>query len=284
TIKASGGPPLVVADAPVPGGGSWSREGTILFAPDYRKGLYRVAASGGEPVRVLERDASKYLTYSRPKFLPDGKHFLYRGALDPLYGVICFASMDGKENRPLLTVNGSVTCASGFLLYLLGSTLMAQSFDPERGQLTGEARPIAEHIVGSHDFFDATENGVLIYEAGGSSDERRLTWFDRTGKDLGAIGEAAGYYDARISPNGEKLASSKGEPRSDIWVDELARGVRMRLTIDPGTDHGAPVWSPDGSRILFGAFEGKVRSGIYQKPSNGAGCEELLLPAETSDP
>src|SRR5262249_7040950 len=171
----------------------------------------------------------------------------------------------------------------GFLLHVRSSTLMAQSFDPERGQLTGDARPIAEQIVGSHNFFDASENGVLIYEAGGSSGERRLTWFDRAGKDSGTTGEAAAYYDVRLSPNGEKLASSKGDPHSDIWVDELARSVRMRLTIDPGTDHGAAVWSPDGSRILFGAFQGEARAGIYQKPSNGAGSEELLLPAETSD-
>ncbi len=67
-------------------------------------------------------------------------------------------------------------------------------------------------------------------------------------------------------------------------MDELARGVRMRLTNNPGTDHGVLVWSPDGSRILFSALRGKARLGIYQKPSNGAGGEELLLPAGTSDP
>ena len=125
---------------------------------------------------------------------------------------------------------------------------------------------------------------MLIYQAGGSGGERRLTWFDRTGKELGVIGEAGTYYDLRLSPDGAKLAFSAGDPNSDIWVDELARGVRMRLTNDPGTDNGIPVWSPDGSRILFGALAGKARLGIYQKPSNGAGGEELLLPAETSDP
>jgi Tol biopolymer transport system component len=288
TIGASGGPALVVAAAPVPGGGSWSREGTILFVPDYQKGLYQVAASGGTPVRVLEPDASKYFAYAWPKFLPDGRHFLYRaGTLDPAgSSAVYFASMDGKENRLLLNVNGSATYASGLLLYVRGTTLMAQTFDPERGQLKGDARPVAERIVGDvgRDFFDASENGVLVYEAGGSVGERRLTWFDRAGKDSGATGEAATYYDVRLSPDGGKLASAKGDPSSDIWVDELARGVRMRLTIDPGTDHGAPVWSPDGNRMLFGTFRGKARSGIYQKPSNGAGSEELLLPAETSDP
>ena len=103
------------------------------------------------------------------------------------------------------------------------------------------------------------------------------------GKETGVIGEAGTYFDVRLSPDETKLAFASGAT-SDIWVDELARGVRMCLTIDPGSDHGHPVWSPDGSRILFGAFQGKVRSGIYQKPSNGAGGEELLQSAETSDP
>ena len=83
---------------------------------------------------------------------------------------------------------------------------------------------------------------------------------------------------------GQSSHSSAGDPNNDIWVDELARGVQMRLTNDPGTDHGNPVWSPDGSRILFGVARGKARPGIYQKNSNGAGGEELLLAAETSDP
>jgi eukaryotic-like serine/threonine-protein kinase len=287
TIEASGGPALVVADAPRPVGGSWNREGTLLFAPDFRKGLYTVAASGGTPVPVLKVDASKYSSYIRPKFLPDGKHFLYRaGASDPRSSGINFASLDGTQNQPLLKGVGSATYASGFLLYLRDTTLMAQAFDPERGQLKGDAHPVAEQIVGDfgRGFFDASENGVLTYQMGGSPGERRLTWFDRAGRDSGVTGEVATYYDVRLSPDGRKLAFNAGDPNSEIWVDDLARDVGMRLTVDPGTDHGVPVWSPDGSRILFGAFQGKARSGIYQKASNGAGGEELLLPAETSDP
>ena len=80
TLELSGGPARVVADAPANGGGSWNREGTLLFVPDSTKGLYQVAASGGTPVPVLELDKSKYSYYYRPKFLPDGKHFLYHAS------------------------------------------------------------------------------------------------------------------------------------------------------------------------------------------------------------
>jgi eukaryotic-like serine/threonine-protein kinase len=287
TIGASGGPVVVLADAPADLEASWNRDGTILFVPDYRKGLYSVAASGGAQVAVIKEDSSKYFGYGWPRFLPDRKHFLYAiGSADPTLSGTYFASLDGKENRLLLKVDGNVTYGSGFLLYLRNSVLMAQTFDPERGELRGEPHPVAERVLeslGAGGLFDASENGVLIYQqAVGRVGQRRLRWFDRTGKEL-ELGETGAYCDVRLSPDGRKLAFNVGDPYSEIWVKGLARGVGMRLTIDPDTDHGVPVWSPDGSRIGFAALDGKARKGIYQKPSNGAGSEELLLASETSD-
>ena len=191
-----------------------------------------------------------------PKFLPDGKHFLYHAhALDPASSGTYFASLDGKENRLLLKGEvPNVTYGSGYLLYLLEKTLMAQAFDPERGQLKGDAHPVAERIASDSDgigFFDVSENGVLIYQAGDSLREKRITWFDRAGKELSA-GERGSYESLRLSPDGAKLAYKAGDPTTDIWVDELARGVHIRLTNDPGTGYTSPTWSPDGSRILFG--------------------------------
>jgi eukaryotic-like serine/threonine-protein kinase len=122
---------------------------------------------------------------------------------------------------------------------------------------------------------------MLIYQED-TREERRLTWFDRAGKKLRASGGGS-YGSVRLSPDGERLSFDAGEFNHDIWVDELARGVRMRLTNDPETYKGTQVWSPDGSRILFGAFPGKAVPGIYQMNSNGSGGMELLLPAETPD-
>jgi Tol biopolymer transport system component len=288
-IELSGGPARVVADAPSSfyRGVSWNREETLLFVPDFTKGLYQVAASGGDPVPVLELDKSKYVGWRWPKFLPDGKHFLYRAlAVDPAFSGIYFASLDGKENRLLLKGEKppNVTYGSGYLLYLLDKTLMAQAFDPERGQLKGDAHPVAERIASDSPgtgFFDVSENGVLIYQTGDSLSEKRITWFDRAGKELSA-GEGGSYGTLRLSPDGAKLAFTAGNPTTDIWVDELARGVHIRLTNDPGVGYGNPTWSPDGRRILFGGAA-RAGRGIYQMNSNGAGGKELLLAAENPD-
>ena len=102
-------------------------------------------------------------------------------------------------------------------------------------------------------------------------------WFDRTGKNQGVTSEPGDYWDVRLSPDGRKLASDAGSPNSEIWVDDLMRALRMRLTIDSDTDHSIPVWSPDGNSIAFAVMTGKVPGGIYQKYSNGEGVEELLL-------
>jgi Tol biopolymer transport system component len=157
---------------------------------------------------------------------------------------------------------------------------MAQPFDPERGRLTGDPQPVAESLPWG---FDVSQNGTLISQAGDELDEeRRLTWFDRTGKELGRVGESAVYYQVRLSPDGSRLAFVLGAV-SDLWVEEIGRGVRTRLTKDPETDKGNPVWSPDGSRILFGAIEGRAQLGIFGLASNGSGSQELVLPSSTSD-
>jgi Tol biopolymer transport system component len=285
TIDTSGGPAIVLAAAPADAGGSWSRNGTILFVPDFTKGLYQVAAAGGNPVLVTAMDASKFSFYAAPRFLPDGKHFLYAAGSGDLASIGTYlASLDGKERRLVVTANGGAAYASGFLLYLREGILMAQAFDLARGQLKGDPHPIAERVVNVlGGIFDVSENGILIYQRGSGTTGKRLTWFDRSGKSLGVTGEVGDYFDVRISPDGHKLASNAGSPNSEIWVDELARAVRMRLTIDPDTDHGSPVWSPDGKGILFGAIQGKARRGIYQKPANGASGEELLLPSDKQE-
>jgi hypothetical protein len=151
---------------------------------------------------VIRTDRSNSSLPLAPRFLPDGRHFLYQVTNPGSAGDTYFASLDGKENRLLVHGGGQAAFASGILLYSRGTTLMAQPFNPEKGQLTGTALPIAESVGRGAYFsqFDVSENGVLVYEpASGAATVTQLAWFDRSGTKLGVIGAPAIHYDVRLA-------------------------------------------------------------------------------------
>lgn len=161
---------------------------------------------------------------------------------------------------------------------------MAQPFDAPRLALTGDAFPIAEQIqIQPEDppplgVFSASGTGVLAYQTGSAAGDSRLLWFDRSGRQIGALGDRAGYDSVALSPDGTRAAVSLLDPSSgtyDVWLYDVARGVRTRFTFDPGNEM-MPIWSPDGGRIVFNSTR-KGRRDLYQKASSGAGPEEVLL-------
>jgi dipeptidyl aminopeptidase/acylaminoacyl peptidase len=281
TIQVEGGAPVVVANASVnEAGGSWSRDGSLLFVPDFGKGIYKVAATGGEPMPVIRPDPHKWEYFASPRYLPDGRHFLFMSLQGDRGPGTYFASVDGEAQRFVVAGRTSAIYASGQLLYLRDGILVAQAFDADGGTLKGQqAYHIAENIPRAYvrGVFDASENGVRIYRTNRGANDKKLVWFDRNGKNLGPTGVAGDYFDVRLSPDGQKLASNAGTPYSEIWVDDLVHPVRRRLTIDPDTDHGMPVWSPDGSQIAILQRGPHVQAGIYRRPSNGAGDAALAL-------
>ena len=175
------------------------------------------------------------------------------GSLDPADAAIT-----------LLQAESSVSYASGHVLFARDETLMAQPFDPDARQPTGDAFPLAEHVSREGSRYvgaSVSENGTLVYARDGSLATTQLTWFDRAGRALGTLGEAAPYINLALSPDERRVAVAlgTGSPENrDIWIIDIARNVRSRLTFDPGTD-ASPVWSPDGTRIAFeGQRSGKV--------------------------
>jgi dipeptidyl aminopeptidase/acylaminoacyl peptidase len=158
---------------------------------------------------------------------------------------------------------------------------MAQPFDNRKLELAGDAVPIAEQVSST---VSASATGVLVYGTGslnlpqGAANftvRGQLTWFDRQGKVISTVGEPDVWQTLSLSPDNTKLAFARTVQRNmDVWVYEFARGVTTRLTSDPAQDI-SPVWNADGSRIAF--LSTRSPSGIYQRASNGAGQEELLL-------
>jgi eukaryotic-like serine/threonine-protein kinase len=288
----NGGPPQVLCDASESyrPGGTWNREGWILFSSNDHEGLYRVPVTGGEPSRVTALSTERQETlHAWPQFLPDGQHFIYLAQSErPENTGIYIGSLDSKVNKLMLRANGNPSYAafpsgSGYLLSMQTATLMAQAFDPVRLELRGEGFPVAERLLlppapaPGFAAFSATENGVLAYRTLGQA-STELVWFDRQGRRLGTVGEPANYSVPALSPDEKTLAVTRIDPEigtRDIWLFDLARGTPSHFTFDP-TEETNPTWSPDGTQIVFTSRQ-KGKGDIYRKAATGAGIAEPLM-------
>ena len=292
TVEAQGGPPVTVCSADEDAkGGTWNRKGTILFARGSATTLSRVHAGGGEPVEVTHFDAArKDDSHRHPRFLPDGKHFLYlaRSPQAALEGhSIVLASLDGGPEKVLLRSPGDAEYASGHILFLRERTLMARPFDAGRLAFTGDAFPLAENvsllsIAAATAVFSASQNGVLVYQTSAGPTASKLTLLDRDGKPQGTVGEPADYIEASLSPDGKRAAATVRDPATgnrDVWIYDLARNLGSRFTFDPNNENW-PVWSPDGVWLAYSSTR-KGHEDIYRKSVAGSAEEELLVESKT---
>jgi eukaryotic-like serine/threonine-protein kinase len=292
-IPATGGPVTVLADAPNPRGGAWNQDNVIIYEPDYRDTLWRISAAGGTPVRLTKFETNKHTTHRWPQFLPDGKHFLFfatNHSGDSEHGIY-FASLEDGSYKHVLDADSGGQYAAGYLLYHLQSQLQALKFDPATGAISGEPVTVAnfvEYDTGTwHTTFTASQNGLLVYEPGSKTLGTDLFWMERSGKTLGKVAERAFYKGSgRLSPDGKRLAISMGDPQADIWVLDLARGARTRLTFG-GATHLEPSWSADGQRVAYTRQNGTtVMTGtsLRARLANGGGQEEVLMENNSATP
>jgi Tol biopolymer transport system component len=286
-VEVAGGPAQTLCDAFAGRGGAWSRTGVIVFTPGVYDSLYRAPAAGGKATPLIALDQSLGEDSLRfPWFLPDGHHFLYTARNSDIEKSAIYAGdMGSKEKRRILNANSNAVYAPpGFVLFLRERTLMAQPFDAGSVQTTGDPFPIAEKVdfrPNFGGFFSVSQNGVLAYLSSSAGGNVQLSWFDRGGRPLGTVGAPGNLISSSISPDGSTVAVDRSDLQAvniDIWLHDLARGATSRFTFGP-KQNIVPVWSSDGSRIVFGSNRDATHVRLYVKPTGGAGKEELLLDA-----
>ncbi len=286
TVELGGGALRVLCDAPAGRGGTWNRDGTILFAPFVIGPLRRIPASGGTPTVVtkLARQGSGQ-GHRWPFFLPDGKHFLlfvdWSSPSDQQGDGIYIGSLESPDIKPLSTeITGVAQYSSGRLIFVQNRTLMAQPFDLDQLQLTGSPAPLVEEELEkdpafSDSNFSASAAGpIIFYSSVDAAPE--LDWFDRSGAPLGRV-PVSGTMGPRLSPDGRFLAFSAdpgSNGKNSIYIYDLARGLTTRLT--QGGSELYPVWSRDGTKITYVSASGKKYS-IFEIPADASGSPKLLL-------
>jgi len=287
-ISILGGPPMTIL-ARTPGfvaGASWGPDDTIVFATSVRRsGLWRVSASGGEPEVLTTPDERG--NHMWPEFLPGGEAVLFtifdRSDADAQIAVLSLASGETK----VLVPGGSNPryAPTGHIVYGVGGTLRAVSFDLERLEVTSEPVSVLEGVVTKETGaanFAISQNGSLAYVTGPERVEldRTLVWVDREGREEPIAAEPRAYTYPRISPDGTRLALDVRDQEEDIWIWDFTRETMTRLTFDPGREY-YPAWTPDGLRLAF-ASERDGPTNLYWQAADGTGTVERLSESDNT--
>jgi Tol biopolymer transport system component len=291
SVEASGGPPRDICDVVGMAGGSWNRDGTIIFGT--AQGLFRVSAQGGRPEALTSLGSGESGHYW-PHFLPDGRRFLYLSwAASASQRAIVASSLDSKETTRVMPAESKAAFVEpGYLVFRREDAVYAQRIDEGSLALSGEAVRIADEVTsggsnGQGDYDVAPAGALVYYRAAGGpglaspqseSADWQLVWIDRSGGEIERTGPFGPYRGFEVAPDGVRIAVHRHEATGgDIHVIE-PKGVR-RLTFDASRHNSMPIWSPDGTRVAYASLQ-KGKWGLYETLANGSGTERLLFESD----
>jgi eukaryotic-like serine/threonine-protein kinase len=295
-IAVSGGTPQVLASVLAARGGSWGSRDVIIYEPDSGSPIWRVNADGSGAVEVTRSflaGSQQLMTHRWPVFLPDGNHFLlyagnFSNSKDDQTSGIYVSSLDGKDQRLVLLCHSSFGYDSERLYYADDQRqLVSIAFDASAAKVSGHTTAIA-NIVGFQPstYWTALAvggNGTVIYNTGVGAALSALTWMDRSGKELGRIGDPAVMANPTLSPDGTRIAVDISDLKNnnvDIWLESTQGAGNARFTFDPA-EEVVGVWSRDGNTVAYrSAAQGLT---IFAKPANGLVREKALLKTEANN-
>ncbi|MGC1385647.1 MAG: protein kinase [Candidatus Acidiferrales bacterium] len=289
-IPAAGGTPQILAPAVSPRGGSWGSRNVILFVTDAGGLIWKINPDGSGVAPVTKRffNTTNFASHRWPQFLPDGDHFLFLattfGSDDKASGIY-LTSLKGETPKLVQLGGSTIGYADGYLYFAdYRQALMSVPVDIATGKVTGEARIVAERVGFQPSTywaaFTVSQSGTVVYYSTGGTALSVLTWYDRSGMELGRVGEPGVTNNPAISPDGQFVAADISDVKAnnvDIWIYGLKAATASRFTFKPAEEVD-PVWSHSGDRIAFRSDSNPA--GMETKPTRGVG--DTLLVAEVA--
>jgi serine/threonine-protein kinase len=265
-------------------GGSWGRDGRIVYTQAYNTGLWMVSEGGGDARMLTAPDATKReLGHWWPQILPDGDHVLFTAYRTPLdTATIEVLTISSGERRVVLTggVYG-LYVPTGHLLFVVGETIRAVPFDLDRLAISGTPRAVVDdvamNLTDGAAAFDVSETGTLAYLPVDSYvTETSMVFVDRSGREMPALPGRNRYTNPRLSPDGSRVSVDirSADSQGDVWVYDVGRSGGTRLTSDDGRDFGAE-WTPDGRELVYSSE--RPFFDLYRRASDATRPAEPLL-------
>ena len=291
-ISVHGGDTGLICPLPGPAfiQGTWSPTAeSMLFSAGTsgHASLYEVSSQGGSPEVLLtasELDEAAIVgnAVSRPSFLPReaGRALVFTFGSANASTLYARNLNTGQTESLGLGDRPVYSASTGHLIYQSERgvyNLWARPFSPQTLQFTGPAFPLRQNARQP----SLSQDGTLVYLDGiGVIPAETLVWRNRVGELLETVGQPQlGIRELALSPDGQRVAVTSAESgHSEIWIHDLVRSTKTRLTSDQARD-GRPTWSPSGREITYRSEHERGWS-LVSKAADGTGEPVVLVESE----